>query len=320
MSIVPAGRLLSESAQKTLLYHFCRLRLPALTVSAAGYENCLKRSLDTFHARRAREGRPGSWEQFLDNLYSVDWFVACACLERDNRAWETLFGMRASRVDCLLVDALRARAVRLFPGNEERQESAVAGFWGYLLAGERPGSLPILARYDGQRPLVPWLIRVFQNKHISDLRRQKGVQALPEEELDDHELNLPGASEDRWHEEFRQAGREWLGGLRDGDLLILGLRLRYRLSQRDVAGLLGIHEGNVSRATSKLRDHCLETIGGRLQDAGWTGDDLQGYIMTEMASLLMDEPRLSADHLAALLHKRGREVDLGVLHDEASAT
>ena len=88
--------------------------------------------------------------------------------------------MRSSRADCLLVDALRARAVRLYPRNQERQDSAVAEFWGYLLAGEKAGSLPILARYDGERPLVPWLIRVFQNKHISELRRGHTVQMLPE--------------------------------------------------------------------------------------------------------------------------------------------
>ena len=38
----------------------------------------------------------------------------------------------------------------------------------------------------------------------------------------------------------------------DAELLILGLRLRYRMSQRDVAHLLGVHEGTISRQTDKL--------------------------------------------------------------------
>jgi RNA polymerase sigma factor (sigma-70 family) len=299
---------MTEQAQKTLLYHFCRLRLPALSLSFAAFERHLQRSLGLYQAHHAREGTTPAWSNFLDNLYPVDWFLSCACLERDSRAWDLLFGLRASRVDCLLVDALRARAVRLFPGNEEKQDSAVADFWGYLLAGERQGSLPILARYDGQRPLVPWLIRVFQNKHISDLRRRKGLQPLPEDDLDAGELPLPEAVEEHWHDEFRQSARDWLGSLRDADLLILGLRMRYRMSQREVAGLLGIHEGNVSRQTTKLRDHCLEEIGQKLASLGWTGDDLSGYVMTEMASLLMDDPRLSADHLASLLATRGKHV------------
>src|SRR6202008_4699482 len=141
---------------------------------------------------------------------------------------------RANGVDCLLVDALRARAVRLFPRDEERQESAVTEFWGYLLTGENPGSVPILARYDGQRPLVPWLIRVFQNKLLSELRHAHDVQALPEE-IGDVDVPLPGDGDERWHEEFRVAARDWLLGLGDNELLILGLRLRYRLSQREAA-------------------------------------------------------------------------------------
>jgi hypothetical protein len=90
------------------------------------------------------------------------------------------------------------------------------------------------------------------------------------------------------------------------ELLILGLRLRYRLSQRQVALLLGVHEGNISRQTTKLRDHCLEEISRRLLEQGWTGDDLSEFILKEMDSLLMDEPRLSADHLAAMLAARGK--------------
>src|SRR6202023_3697079 len=98
---------------------------------------------------------------------------------------------RASRTDCLLVDALRMRAVRLFPRNEEQQDNAVTEFWGFLLAGERDGSLPILARYDGQRPLGPWLIRVFQNKHLSDMRHDRGRETLPEDDLDEQDLPFP---------------------------------------------------------------------------------------------------------------------------------
>ena len=89
-------------------------------------------------------------------------------------------------------------------------------------------------------------------------------------------------------------------------LLILGLRLRYRLSQREVATLLGVHEGTISRQTTQLRDHCLEAISRRLLDEGWTGDDLSGYVLNEMGGLLLDEPRLSADSLARLLAARGK--------------
>jgi hypothetical protein len=285
-----------------LLYHFCRLQLPAVGLSAQGCDRHLGR---TFEVHRAKAGAAAAWAVFLDNLYMLDWFVASACLDGNERAWEHLFAARAGRTDCLLLDALRARAARLYPRNEERQESAVNEFWGHLYVAEQPGSLPVLARYDGQRPLVPWLIRVFQNWHVSQLRRQAGVQPLPEDDL---ALPLPEAADGRWHEAFRQAAHESLADLQDLELLILGLRLRYRLSGREVAGLLGIHEGTVSRKTDAVRDHCLERIGQRLLEQGWTGDDLSEYVRTEMYSLLLDDPRLSVDHLAHLLAVRGKKL------------
>ena len=82
--------------------------------------------------------------------------------------------------------------------------------------------------------------------------------------------------------------------------------------------LLGIHEGNVSRQTTKLRDRCLEQVGQRLVELGWTGDDLSEFVLKEMDSLLLDEPRLSADRLAALLAKRGKTLPAAAGATEAS--
>jgi RNA polymerase sigma factor (sigma-70 family) len=295
----PAGRV-------ALLYHFCRLQLPAVALSLATVERHVRRTFDLYRAKAPDAAR---WENYLANLYPFDWFLAVGCLEGDQQAWEHLFAARTGRSDCLLVDALRARAVRLYPRDEERQESAVAEFWSHLLVSEVPGSVPVLARYDGQRPLVPWLIRVFQNWHVSQLRQQSGIRALPEDDL---ALPLEERTDGRWHEAFCLAAREWLKDLGEMELLILGLRLRYRLSQRDVAGLLGLHEGTVSRQTSQLRDRCLEHISRRLLAQGWTGDDLSEYVLSEMGSLLLDEPRLSADRLAGFLAARGKKLPAAV--------
>jgi RNA polymerase sigma factor (sigma-70 family) len=256
----------------------------------------------TFVLHAGKAEHEASWEEYLDNLYPLDWFVASACLDGDGPAWERLFAARASRNDCLLVDALRARAVRLYPRDAERQENAVEEFWSHLLVADRPDGVGVLGRYDGQRPLVPWLIRVFQNWHVSQLRHRAGQHALADDEIG---LPLPERDNGHWHEAFCLAAREWMTGLSEQELLILGLRLRYRMSQREVANLLGVHEGTVSRQTTHLRDRCLESIGHRLTAQGWTGDDLSAYVLNEMGSLLMDEPRLSADHLAGLLAARG---------------
>jgi RNA polymerase sigma factor (sigma-70 family) len=290
-----------------LLYHFCRLQLPGLALALGRFEDHLRRCFSIFQAKRNHIGAKSDFPAYLDNLYAVDWYLCCACLENQSRAWEILFAARANRTDCLLVDALRARAVRLYPRDVERQEEAVTDFWGYLIAGERAGT-PILARYDGQRPLIPWLIRVFQNKHISELRANKGIQALPDDDLEEQDLPFAGQDDGRWHEEFRSAAREWLGELKDNDLLLLGLRGRCRMKQRDVAHLLGVHEGNISRHTTKLRDAGLDFIGQRLRELGWTGDDLSEFVLKEMDSLLLDEPRLGLDRLAALLAQQGKKL------------
>ncbi len=274
--------------------------MPTVELAPTRFHEHLERTFAIFQSKTADL----TWETYLAALYVLDWFLCCGCLEGDNRAWETLFATRTGRSDCLLIDALRARAVRLYPRDEEKQENAVADFWSHLLVSETPGSVPILARYDGQRPLAPWLIRVFQNWHVSHLRSHSGVQALPEDDL---AMPLPerGDGESRWHDSFCLAARDWLGSLEEQEMLLLGLRWRYRLSQREVAQLLKVHEGTISRQTDKLRDRSLETIGQRLVAEGWSGEDLEGFVLTEMGALLMDEPRLSADQMTALLKKRG---------------
>ena len=57
---------------------------------------------------------------------------------------------------------------------------------------------------------------------------------------------------------FCLAAREYLKELNVSEVLILGLRLRYRMSQREVANLLGVHEGTISRQTSHLRDRFID--------------------------------------------------------------
>lgn len=292
----------SDVLRKSLLFHFCRLQFPDLALAEKEFDQHLQR---TYQLYRTKPDVTASWQAYLENLYALDWFVACSCLQGQGRAWEHLFAARAGRSDCLLVDALRARSLRLYPRDEEKQESAVAEFWSHLLIAETMGGTPILARYDGQRPLVPWLIRVFQNWHISQLRQRPAFQSLPEEDV---ALPLPAEQDSRWHEAFRLAAREALQTLNDGELLILGLRLRYRLSQRDVAALLGVHEGTISRQTDHLRDRCLDAITARLVEQGWVGEDLSALVLNEMASLMLDEPRLSADQLARLLAARGKKL------------
>lgn len=288
-----------------LLYYYCRVQRPQLVVSRATFLRHMGRMYD-----RARHVKPDvSWDAFLVGLQALDAFLAAACLENLGAAWEQLFAAKVGRADRLLLDALRSRAARLYPRHEQEQEAAVTDFWGQLLVPPGEGSLPILARYDGQRPLVPWLLRVFQNRQISHLRSPAAHAAgLVEDDHLEAPAQTDAPSSSVWHELFCDAARNWLGSLSDQELVLLGLRWRYQLSQREAAHLLGVHEGTLSRQIDKLRERCVAEIQTQLEAQGWSEDDLQGYIMTEMAGVLLDDSRLSLARLGQTLRRLGLKV------------
>ena len=89
---------------------------------------------------------------------------------------------------------------------------------------------------------------------------------------------------------------------------MLGLRWRYKLSQREAATIVGVHEGTLTRRTDKLRDKAQEAIGKQLIESGWTGDDLEGLILTELGGILTDDPRLSAAALGRMLGLKGKKI------------
>ena len=293
----------TDANRRTLLFHFSRVQAPRIAVPRPRFDLRLENSFANYQPKIET---PLTWAAFLDGLYIVDWLVCTGCLEGIEAAWEVLFAARTGRSDCLLVDALRARAVRLYPRDFERQETAVSEFWSSLIASESD-TRPVLVRYDGQRPLAPWLIRVFQNAHLSKLRQPSHRVSMVDDEI---AQPLPGRPPEdlRWHDAFIAAAREWLSSLNENERILLGLRWRYKLSQREVAGLLGVHEGTISRQNDKLRDRALETIGQRLIASGWTGDDIETLILSELGSVLTDDPRLSAEHLGRLLKEHGKQL------------
>ncbi len=294
----------ADRGRVALLYYFTRLQMPAVRLSESAFLSHLDRTFRIFLPKSPNT----TWAIYLEGLYAVDWLVGIGCLDGQNPAWEALFNARTGRSDCLLVDALRARAVRLYPRDDEKQDTSVTEFWSNLIAPESEDSLPVLARYDGQRPLTPWLIRVFQNWHLSKLRQSNNVTSLPDDEIA-MPMDLPQADgSTRWHDSFNSAARAWLGSLTDDERLLLGLRWRYRLSQREAAKLFSLNEGTLTRRTDKLRDRALEQIGSHLLAEGWTGDDLENFVLTELGSLLTDDPRLGADQLSRLLAARGKSL------------
>lgn len=285
-----------------LLYHYCRIQRPRLVIPYAQFVEHINRMYE-----RARHMQPElEWQSFLTQWQALDAFLVVACMERLEAAWEQLFCAKVGRADRLLLDALRSRAARLYPRKEYEQEAVVNDFWGQLIVPPTEGSLSILARYDGLRPLVPWLLRVFQNRNISHMRSPgQQMSALGEDEHVEAPIQIDVRSSTVWHELFRDAARSWLSTLSDHELVLLGLRWRYQLSQREVAQLMHVHEGTLSRQMDKLRDRCVTEIQTQLEAQGWAEDDIQGYILSEMASILVDDSRLSISSLGRKLKHLG---------------
>src|SRR5262245_42427693 len=90
------GPRMSESnappaARTALLYHYCRMQLPAVVLAADRFVAHLVRTFNLF----AGKSGPGlTWEAYFDQLYALDWYLCSGCLENDNRAWEALFATR----------------------------------------------------------------------------------------------------------------------------------------------------------------------------------------------------------------------------------
>ena len=137
------------------------------------------------------------------------------------------------------------------------------------------------------------------------LRRHDRLVPLPDDDL---ALPLQPHPEPRWREAFSRAARDSFEDLTEQEILILGLRMRYRLSQREVAALLDRNEGNISRQTAQLRERCLNAITRRMQAEGWAEDDMAELVQAELAAVLLEEPRLSGDNLAKLLRERGKSL------------
>src|SRR5262249_196178 len=97
----------ADGVSAAVLYDCCRPRVPGVGLSFADFQRHLDRAFELYLARAEREQRPPTRAAFLETLLVLDWFLACACLDGLPRAWESLFASRASRTDCLLVDALR---------------------------------------------------------------------------------------------------------------------------------------------------------------------------------------------------------------------
>lgn len=281
-----------------ILYHLGRMTWPDLPLSPAEFDRQVARSLEVGGIRQGEPVSAGSW---MDRLRLRDWWLAAACLQREDpacreKAWTRLVAGTVPVTGRLLTDSLMEKARQIHGRDEEARERAVSGFWGLLLAGNAETGRGPLYRYDGTSPLIPWILTVFHN-HLVDETRKRPRQhgEIPPETAIPERLELPEAVARR----FVDRAEGWLASLSEGEVFTLALVWCHGLTQRQVAEVLGKHESNVSRDLRRMRDS-FRAMTRELTDGDETEGDLdqdevwQACLTREMGQVLAANSRLRA--------------------------
>ena len=289
--------------QTALLYHFCRLRLPGIALPLASFERHLARALDLYRAREAREQRTGAWPGFVEALYPVDWFLACACLEgvaqslgepfrRPRQPHRLPARRRPARAGGAPLPARpgtagggRRRVLGLPAGRRARRLDADPG------PLRRPAAAGALAhpRFSEQAPLR--------------LAPVRPMQALPDDDLDDRDPPVPSTGRRPLARRVPHGGpRMARRPARRGGADPRPPPALPPQPARGRAACSAFTRATSSRKTAKLRDHCLRPH--RRAPAANTA----GPATTSAASSLKrwtaccsTSRALAADRLAALL-------------------
>jgi RNA polymerase sigma-70 factor (ECF subfamily) len=111
-----------------------------------------------------------------------------------------------------------------------------------------------LHRFDETRPFAPWLKRIAINRAIDQLRRNRRVTVLDDDDTTFHTWTIGEAAEDdlrRW------AIADAVAALGDGKRLVIVLHYWLDLPLEEIAGVLGLPVGTVAsrlgRAKEELR-------------------------------------------------------------------
>jgi RNA polymerase sigma-70 factor (ECF subfamily) len=156
---------------------------------------------------------------------------------------------------------VRATARRVTgPSGAELVENFVAE-----LILPRKDAPPRIARYRGRTPFAAWLRVVVTNHCLSQLRRRR--HSAPLVELADE---TPPASHD--HRPCRELllplVRRALSALGSEDRLLLKLLVLDEVPQQEVARLLGVHSGNVTRRRQRAAETVWRALAAEVHRAG----------------------------------------------------
>jgi len=226
---------------------------------------------------------------FARRLYLRDLYLACGCVDKQERAW-TAFDARYRR---FITDLVRF-CYRHGTDNEEIADSVLVS----LFLNDRSGRQRI-ASYDGRSSLATWLRVIVTNRAINDRNERKlatdeGVVDVPDGRA---LINLESSLRaQRYGSILTESLAEALGEITEKERLMLLWRYEQNLQLGQIARLMGIHQANVTRQMLRLQTKLRETVVQRLA----MQYRLSRSAIEECLAEVVDNPQLSIPLMALI--------------------
>ena len=231
-------------------------------VSRARFAAVLERSA-------SKASPPKSWtrqklEQYLRALHLEDLFLATACTDGCEPAWEHFYNtyrsyLRAAAAAILRRSADSAEACDL-------ADSLFSELYG--LADGKGAERSLFRYFHGRSSLKTWLRAVLAQRHIDSIRAAKRFEALPGEESADALPNLQVSPQvlpsdphrERYVASFTRALRTALDLLEPRERERLRLYYAEEKTLAEIGRLLGEHESSVSRHLDRVRRELRQSV------------------------------------------------------------
>lgn len=203
-----------------------------------------------FLAHRIAEGKCP--EEVIPSLKVADLYLACACLERDQKAIARLENeYLGAEVDAALC-RMETAAVQIEDIKQLISQKLLLG------EGDRP---PRLQRYAGTGDLRSWLCVVAVRAALDQLRREKETNPLDDGMLAD--AVSPGEDQELlylkrlYSNEFKAAFAEAMEALTTRERNILRHQVLDGLTLDQIGAIYNVHRATVARWNARLRERLL---------------------------------------------------------------
>lgn len=220
---------------------------------------------------------------FINALHLEDLYLATACAQGDNSAWEKFLKLYKDVIfktaysccdsaDTALELAESILSELFMPRSLERNESKIA-------------------TYNGRGSLKGWLRAVISRAAIDMIRRKKRFTQLDPESREHQRLAIstPVTSFDGRHlREAENALGNVLKELPDKEKMLLNFYYYHNLSLKEIAVYFNVHEATISRWLDAIRKKIKKSVERRLK----TESGLKAMQLKELWSTGLDRINL----------------------------